>query len=128
LLIAMLGTRIRTRRVPLALAAGVVLAAVIGFVTTPSAAILWAALAGVSLGCLFPLSLVLIVDLSSDSHEAASVSGLVLGLGYVLAAATPLLLGLIRDWTGSLAPAIGSLSIAAAGVILLAARVSPRPT
>jgi CP family cyanate transporter-like MFS transporter len=45
--------------------------------------------------------LTLIVLRSRDSHVAAQLSGMAQGVGYLIAACGPLLVGLLRGWTGS---------------------------
>jgi CP family cyanate transporter-like MFS transporter len=44
-----------------------------------------------------------IVLRSRDPHVAAHLSGMVQCVGYLLAAVGPLIVGLIRSWTGSFA-------------------------
>jgi CP family cyanate transporter-like MFS transporter len=45
----------------------------------------------------------MIVLRSPDPHVASHLSGMAQGVGYVLAAIGPLLVGLIHGWTGSFA-------------------------
>ncbi|OOG69112.1 cyanate transporter [Sinorhizobium sp. A49] len=82
-----------------------VLAAVIALLgilfAPPSTVIFWAILQGFGQGGLIAVAMTLIVLRSPDSHVAAHLSGMAQGVGYVLAAIGPLLVGLIRDWTGS---------------------------
>lgn len=61
----------------------------------------WAALLGIALGGAFALALTLIVLRSPDAHVAAQLSGMAQGGGYLVAAWGPLLVGLLRGWTGS---------------------------
>ena len=59
------------------------------------------ALLGIGIGLYFPLALTLPVDVASDPGEAASVSALMLLVGYLLAATAPVALGVVRDATGN---------------------------
>ena len=59
------------------------------------------ALLGIGIGLYFPLALTLPVDVATDPGEAASISALMLLVGYVLAAAAPVFLGVVRDATGN---------------------------
>jgi CP family cyanate transporter-like MFS transporter len=59
------------------------------------------ALLGIGIGLYFPLALTLPVDVAADPSEAASVSALMLLVGYALAATAPVVLGVIRDATGN---------------------------
>ena len=61
----------------------------------------WAILLGLGQGGTFSLALTLIVLRSRDSHVAANLSSMAQGVGYTLASAGPLAVGLIHDWTGS---------------------------
>jgi MFS transporter, CP family, cyanate transporter len=61
----------------------------------------WALLQGSGQGGLIAVAMTLIILRSPDPHVAAHLSGMAQGVGYTLAAAGPLLLGLLRDWTGS---------------------------
>lgn len=78
--------------------------ALLGILFAPTSTILfWAVLQGIGQGGLIAAAMTLIVLRSPDSHVAAHLSGMAQGVGYTLAAVGPLLVGLIRDWTGSFA-------------------------
>jgi CP family cyanate transporter-like MFS transporter len=61
----------------------------------------WSVLLGISQGGSFALALTLIVLRAPDSHVAAQLSGMAQGVGYMVAACGPMLVGLLRGWTGS---------------------------
>ena len=61
----------------------------------------WAVALGVAQGSTFALALTLIVMRSPDANVAARLSGMAQGVGYLIAAGGPLLVGLLRAWTGS---------------------------
>lgn len=61
----------------------------------------WAVLLGIAQGGSFSLALTLIVLRARDSHVAAQLSGMAQGIGYLIAAFGPLLVGLLRGWTGN---------------------------
>jgi CP family cyanate transporter-like MFS transporter len=65
---------------------------------------LWAALQGIGQGGLIAVAMTVIVLRSPDSHVAAHLSGMAQCVGYLLAAIGPLVVGLIRGWTGSFGP------------------------
>ena len=91
------------RGVNVALAAAAVIA-LLGILFAPTSTILfWAVLQGIGQGGLIAAAMTLIVLRSPDSHVAAHLSGMAQGVGYTLAAIGPLLVGLIRNWTGSFA-------------------------
>ncbi|WP_404809966.1 CynX/NimT family MFS transporter [Microvirga lenta] len=64
---------------------------------------IWAVLQGFGQGGLIAVALTLIILRSPDAHVAAQLSGMAQGVGYVLAACGPLIVGFLRDWTGSFA-------------------------
>jgi MFS family permease len=66
----------------------------------------WAVLLGIAQGGAFALALTLIVLRSRDSHVAAQLSGMAQGVGYLVAAFGPLLVGLLRGWTGNFDAAV----------------------
>lgn len=62
---------------------------------------LWAIAQGIGQGGLFAMAMTVIVLRSPDSHVAAHLSGMAQGIGYVLAAFGPLLVGVLHSATGS---------------------------
>lgn len=81
---------------------GIAVVALLGILFAPTSTVLfWAVLQGIGQGGLIAAAMTLIVLRSPDSHVAAHLSGMAQGVGYVLAATGPLLVGLIRGWTGS---------------------------
>jgi len=78
--------------------------ALLGLLFAPLSTVwLWAALQGVGQGGLIAVAMTAIVLRSKDSHVAAHLSGMAQCVGYVLAAIGPLVVGMIRSWTGSFA-------------------------
>ncbi|CAM5221234.1 CP family cyanate transporter-like MFS transporter OS=Castellaniella defragrans OX=75697 GN=HNR28_002849 PE=4 SV=1 [Castellaniella defragrans] len=63
----------------------------------------WAVLQGIGQGGLFAMALTLIALRSPDSHVAAQLSSMVQTVGYLVASGAPLLIGLLKGWTGSFA-------------------------
>ncbi|KAA3449208.1 cyanate transporter [Mesorhizobium sp. SARCC-RB16n] len=81
---------------------GIAVVALLGILFAPTSTVLfWAILQGIGQGGLIAAAMTLIVLRSPDSHVAAHLSGMAQGVGYMLAAFGPLLVGLIRGWTGS---------------------------
>lgn len=72
-----------------------------GLIIAPeSAALLWTLLLGLG-QCTFPLALTLIVVRSGTPETTARLSGFAQPFGYLFAAAGPLVVGLLRELTGS---------------------------
>jgi CP family cyanate transporter-like MFS transporter len=112
LVIPGLATRARDqRRFPLALCA-ITAAGFVGLIVAPTAApLLWAVLIGLGQGACFPLAMTLIVLRSGAVAVTTSLSTLVQGCGYLIAACGPLLVGAVHDATGSWSAAVVLLAL-----------------
>ncbi|MBZ9654600.1 CynX/NimT family MFS transporter [Phyllobacterium lublinensis] len=76
----------------------------LGFLFAPLATVwLWAIVQGMGQGGLIAIAMTIIVLRSGDAHVAAHLSGMAQCIGYILAAAGPLLVGLIHSATGTFA-------------------------
>lgn len=99
-----LAVRGRDQRIINVALCALAVAALLGLLFAPLWSVwLWAALQGVGQGGLIAVALTVIVLRARDSHVAAQLSGMAQCVGYILAAIGPLLVGLIRGWTGSFA-------------------------
>ncbi len=78
------------------------------------------ALLGIGIGLYFPLALTLPVDVASEPAEAASISAMMLLIGYVMAASAPVFLGVVRDSTGNFESVTWILVAIAAAMLPLA--------
>ena len=114
------------RRMWLAGAAALQLAALGGTLALPSAGWLWAVVLGIAIGPLFPLTMTLPLDAAERPAEVAALAGMMLGVGYTLSALSPLLLGVLRDRTGSFTAVLWALVAGAAALVAVDASVSPR--
>ena len=74
----------------------------------------WAVLLGCGLGSGFALALSLIVMRSANAHVTAQLSAMAQGWGYALAAFGPLLVGLLRGWTGGFESSAALILVVAA--------------
>ena len=100
-------------------AATLQLVAILGVIAVPSAGWVWAALLGVALGPLFPLTMTLPLDARSDPAEVAAIAAMMLGVGYTVSAASPFLLGVIRDQASSYTPVLWCIAGAAALLVVV---------
>jgi MFS transporter, CP family, cyanate transporter len=125
LLLPFFADRLGSRRQWLSLAAGAVLVATIGIATLPGAGWAWAAIAGLGIGSSFPLTLTLPLDVADDPADTGAVVGLMLGAGYTLAAVGPLLLGAVRDLTGSFSASLWVLVVIATALVAAIVPLSP---
>jgi len=114
-----------TRRTWLTGAGALQLASLLGVVLLPSAGWLWAALLGLSIGPLFPLTMTLPLDAAERPAEVAALAGMMLGVGYTLSSTGPLLLGAVRDLTGGFDAVLWVLVGASALMLLVDSSFSP---
>jgi MFS transporter, CP family, cyanate transporter len=89
----------------------------------PAAAILWVGLLGFALGAALPLALTLPVDLGHDARDTGAKAGLMLLVGYLLAATGPATIGLIREATLTSTPVFVLLAACAGAFVVLSSRV-----
>ncbi|HEY3523794.1 MAG TPA: MFS transporter [Candidatus Limnocylindrales bacterium] len=100
--------------------------AAIGFVVAPGAAPLWALIGGYANGSLFPLLLALPPRIAADPPAVARLSATMLGIGYTIAAISPIGLGAVRDATGSFSVSLSLLAVAGVAFALALAVVLRR--
>lgn len=123
--------RLGTRRTQLTLAASLSVAGAAIVALTPGeqpgsvVALAATALLGLGIGAYFPLALTLPVDVASDSADAASISAFMLLIGYALAATSPVVLGIVRDATGSFDAVVWILVAVSLTMIPLALALDP---
>jgi MFS transporter, CP family, cyanate transporter len=125
-ILSLIGDRVGSRRAWLVAASALTLLAILGIVVEPRPAVLWAVLAGVGLGLLFPLSLALPLDVSSRPEQTAGYVGLMLGIGYLLAGTAPLLIGAIRDATSDFGGGLAIMASLAVVSLVAGAAADPR--
>lgn len=101
LLLPTIAVRARTQFLPVALTSASAAAGLLGVLFLPDqGAWAWAILLGVGQGGAFALALTLFVLRAGSSADTARLSAMAQTFGYVIAAAGPLLIGLLRDSTG----------------------------
>lgn len=76
-------------------------AGVLGFALAAGGAWVWAVLAGLASGAMFSLVMTLPLDFEDRPARVGALVGMMLGVGYTIGAASPLVLGALRDATGS---------------------------
>jgi CP family cyanate transporter-like MFS transporter len=81
-------------------------AAALGIVVLPAALPLWVVLAGASSGAALVYALTRISLTARTSAHATRLSGMAQSIGYLLAATGPVVVGWLRDRTGSWTPAL----------------------
>lgn len=103
----------------------------LGLVAAPGFAYGWGLVAGVAQGGLFALVMTLPLDFEHRPDRTAALVAMMLGLGYTLAAASPFLLGAVRDATGSfdavLWVIVGLLCALLAAILVMGSVVKSTP-
>jgi CP family cyanate transporter-like MFS transporter len=97
----------------------------LGIAIWPGAGWIWAVVLGAAIGPLFPLTLTLPLDAARRPAQVAALAGMMLGVGYTLSAASPLVLGAIRDLTGGFEAVVWTLVGAAAVLVAVDSSFSP---
>lgn len=72
---------------------------------------LWCSLLGLGLGASIALAIMLIVLRSPDNHITAQLSGMAQGIGYMVAAMGPLIVGILHDMHGNFDQAVYLIAI-----------------
>jgi CP family cyanate transporter-like MFS transporter len=127
LVVPLLASRLKNIGVLLYVAFACFLIGYGGLILAPAAApILWVVIAGIG-PMLFPVALVLINARTRTHAGSVALSGFVQGVGYIIAAVSPLVFGILHEATGSWTPSIVfllvlSLPAIPAGLILAKSR------
>ena len=119
--------RLPDRRPALYLAIGSLLVGLAGLAIAPLA-FAWPAsvLAGLGIGALFPLSLIVTMDHAATPAQAGRLAAFVQGVGYLIAATFPYAAGLIRQHVSDLRPAWGVMMAICAILFGMALRFRPQ--
>jgi CP family cyanate transporter-like MFS transporter len=125
LAIAWIADRRGSRRFLLVALAGAQAAALLGVLLLPGGGWLWATVYGAANGGLFALIMTLPLDVAGDPAQVGAVAGLMLGAGYCLAALAPLVLGAVRDASGSFTATLWVLLATVLAFLVLASTMTP---
>lgn len=126
LLVSLCIGRMPDRRPALFAAIGALFLGLIGLIAAP-AAVAWPAaiLAGLGIGALFPLSLIVAMDHAATPSEAGRLASFVQGVGYLIAALFPFAAGLIRQHMADLTPAWMLMTLISLVLFAMAIRFRP---
>ena len=114
-----------SRRQWLTLCAGSLFVATVGIAALPGGGFMWATLAGLGIGATFPLTITLPLDVAGNPADTGAVVGLMLGAGYTITAVGPIMLGAVRDATGSFSASLWVLVVVAGVLVLSILPLSP---
>ncbi|WP_175830949.1 MFS transporter [Burkholderia cenocepacia] len=85
-----------------------------------------ALLLGAGIGALFPLSLIVTVDHAATPADAASLTGFVQGVGYLIAGLFPFAAGIVRQHLADLTPAWIAMACLCVVLFVLASGFAPK--
>jgi MFS transporter, CP family, cyanate transporter len=119
--------RMADQRKAVAITVALTVVGLLGILLAPSStAVVWVVVLGLGQGAALSLALLMIVLRAGDNHTAAWLSSMAQGYGYLLAAAGPLVMGLLHAATGAwTVPLVWLLSLC--GVELYVGLQAARP-
>jgi CP family cyanate transporter-like MFS transporter len=127
LLLPLAAASFRDRRPWLVAGLSAQLLGIAGLLASPdNAPLAWVAIAGAGLGGTFSVTLVTALDHADDHRIAGRLVAFVQGVGFIIAAISPVIAGRLRDLTGSFAAAWIMLALCLAAMIALTFAFSPR--
>ncbi|MGZ2744861.1 MFS transporter [Burkholderia stagnalis] len=119
--------RVPDRRPALLAAIAALFAGLVLMLAAPQAlALPVALLMGAGIGALFPLSLIVTVDHAATPADAASLTGFVQGVGYLIAGLFPFAAGVVRQHLADLTPAWAAMACLCVVLCALAAGFGPQ--
>lgn len=126
LVVPALASRSLDRRPVLLLVLVSVIAGFAGLILAPTVyPIVWAGLLGFGIGGLFPMSLIVAMDHMDAPRRAGELTAFVQGVGYLIAALSPLIAGFIKDVSSSFTQAWLLLALVSTGMIFMVGRFRP---
>lgn len=117
--------RFPDRRGPLLFVLTSLLAGLTLLILAPQWTVAVCILLGLGVGSLFPLTLIVTIDHRDDPREAGALAAAVQGGGYIIAAAFPLLAGMLRDHFNDLTHAWVAMGVGVVVMMLMTLRLSP---
>ncbi|MCX4175184.1 MULTISPECIES: cyanate transporter [Paraburkholderia] len=127
LLLPLAAAPFRDRRPWLILGLSAQLVGLLGLIFWPDdAPLVWVGIAGAGLGGTFSLTLVTAMDHSAHHSVAGKLVAFTQGVGFVVAAITPVFAGMVRGWTGGFGAAWIMLAGSVAAMIVVSVFFSPR--
>ncbi|GGC47732.1 cyanate transporter [Paraburkholderia caffeinilytica] len=127
LLLPLAAAAFRDRRPWLVIGLSAQFAGLLGLILWPDAApLVWVGVAGAGLGGTFSLTLVTAMDHSADHRVAGKLVAFTQGVGFIVAAVTPVLAAIVRGWSGGFWAVWVMLAVSAALMIAVSGLFSPR--
>ncbi|MBB5081528.1 MFS transporter [Nonomuraea endophytica] len=112
--------RARDQRAVAIVSSAVVLAGYLGLLVAPGWALLWTVVLGLGGGACLVLALAFLSLRAQDATEAGALSAMAQSIGYLLAAAGPVIFGLLHTVSSGWHAPITMMCVAAAGQVIVA--------
>ncbi|REF28604.1 CP family cyanate transporter-like MFS transporter [Xenorhabdus cabanillasii] len=126
IVIPAIASRNKDRRIILIFLLSCIIVGFSGLIAQPEQyALLWASFLGLGIGGLFPMSLIVTIDHIEDPEQAGKLTAFVQGIGYMIAAMSPLVAGYIKDSSSSFTTAWLILAVIAGLMIFMVQRFKP---
>jgi CP family cyanate transporter-like MFS transporter len=119
LVVTAIADRVGSRRFWISAWSAVMALGMVGVILLAGGAWGWMVVIGLANGALFALLMTLPLDVSDEPSQVGAVAGMMLGIGYCVAALAPLALGAVRDATGSYVTALWAVTTAIALLFLV---------
>lgn len=111
--------RFRDQRIIAVTASGLLIAGILGQLLAPNFSLAWILLTGIGCGASIVLALSLFGLRTGNHRQAAALSGMAQSVGYLIAAAGPVLVGVLHDATGDwTAPLVALLGVVVLQLVL----------
>jgi CP family cyanate transporter-like MFS transporter len=114
-----------SRRQQLVGVAVLMVAGLLGVIVLPDSGVVWVTLLGMAVGGVFPLVLILPVDVADRPGDIGAVASLMLLGGYIMSSIGPATLGVVRDVTGDFVAVLWALVALSVIFGVAAWRLSP---
>jgi CP family cyanate transporter-like MFS transporter len=125
LLVAVVGDRVGSRRTFMLVIAVALTTSTVLLIEAPAGAYAWATLGGFANGMMFPLMMNMPIDVARRPSDISAVTGMMLGFGYSGAATSPIVLGAVRDSTGSFRTSLWLLVGITSALFVVVSRLGP---
>jgi MFS transporter, CP family, cyanate transporter len=125
LVVGVLGERAGSRRAWMVVNGALMLVGSAMLVVLPDGGFLWATLVGFGGGGLFTVTMALPLDVGNGAAGVGGVITMMLGIGFTVGAAAPLVMGALRDLTGSFTTSLWVVVVVAVLITWLAASFGP---
>jgi CP family cyanate transporter-like MFS transporter len=125
LVVTFFGDRVGSRRRSMLVCVVLLTLSTVLLIEAPGGAYAWATIGGLGNGAMFPLMMNMPIDVARRPSDISAVTGMMLGFGYSGAATSPIVLGAVRDSTGSFRTSLWLLVGITSALFVVVSRLGP---